>query len=248
VGSSERIADEQGTAVSERPVPARAVGGSGSLATSSAAALTLGLQRSIGNRHVARMVAEGRLQDRPPTARTATISATRQTLSREPDPVDQMDPYGGTLPPGGVPGPAAPPPAPPVRRTLSWMTMKRKHIHLTGDDKYGHWWTEMDGTESYGWWPKYHVGVWDTLFGCEGELNGVTTYGGTATTDPHHGDTGEEEFNPVLLNSKSDSDVRDDVRTFARSYSGTWRWTFGWGQNCHTFQRSLMDYVGLESR
>lgn len=32
--------------------------------------------------------------------------------------------------------------------------VKRKHIHLTGDDKYGHWWTEIGPSESYGWWPK----------------------------------------------------------------------------------------------
>jgi hypothetical protein len=30
-------------------------------------------------------------------------------------------------------------------RPISFITVKRKHIHLTGPDKYGHWWTEMDG-------------------------------------------------------------------------------------------------------
>ena len=146
--------------------------------------------------------------------------------------------------PQPVPGPA--PASTLASRTLAFLTMKRKHIHLFGDDKYGHWWTEMDGTESYGWWPKHHVGKIDTIFGTEGELNGQTTFGGSPTRDPHHGDTSEEEFHPVLTNAKSDSTVRGEVRAFATSYSGSWRWTFGWGQNCHTFQRSMMASIGLQ--
>ncbi|MEQ9356498.1 eCIS core domain-containing protein [Coleofasciculus chthonoplastes] len=131
-------------------------------------------------------------------------------------------------------------------RTLKFITMKRKNIALTGDDKYGHWWTEVDGSESYGWWPKYPVsGLWETLTGVDGELNGITSFGGMATTDPHHGDSASDTFHPKLINSKTDTQVKAEIRSFASSYSGEWRWTFGWGQNCHTFQKSLMSTVGL---
>lgn len=39
--------------------------------------------------------------------------------------------------------------------------LKRKHIDLAGGDQFGHWWTEIDGTRSYGWWPKRPVGYRD---------------------------------------------------------------------------------------
>ncbi len=121
------------------------------------------------------------------------------------------------------------------------ITMKRKNIHLGAADKYGHWWTELDGVESYGWWPKYPVGLKSTLFGTEGELNGVTSFGGTATRDPHHGDGTDQEFQPVIIDpAKSEDTAKAEIRSFANSYSGEWRWTFGAGQNCHTFQTSMM--------
>jgi hypothetical protein len=125
--------------------------------------------------------------------------------------------------------------------------MKRKHINLFADDKYGHWWFELDGSESYGWWPKYHVGLRDTFFGTEGELNGQTTYGGTPTRDPHQGDSAEEEFHPVVSRSdgRSDAEIKQCLRSFARAYSGEWRWTFGAGQNCHTFQEAAMNHCHL---
>lgn len=190
----------------------------------------LALQMTAGNAAVTRLV----------------NSPQKMMVQRLPD--DELD--GGALP-GGVAtaAPAASAGAPAAPRVLPYITMKRKHIHLTGPDKYGHWWTEMDGSESYGWWPKNHVGFIDTLVGVEGELNGVTTFGGTATTDPHHGDAGEEEFHPVLTDgSKTDPTVRAELRRYATSYSGEWRWTFGWGQNCHTFQEGLMASIGLTEK
>ena len=44
------------------------------------------------------------------------------------------------------------------RRIIQTITMKRKHIHLTGLDPFGHWWFEIGNpnnpvSESYGWWP-----------------------------------------------------------------------------------------------
>ncbi len=128
--------------------------------------------------------------------------------------------------------------------------LKRKHINLTGEDKYGHWWTELrDGAkkpvESYGWWPKGPVGPKETLLGTEGELNGVTNFGGSATKDPHHGDGAEEAFEVEIPAGKTVDDAKQDVRTFANGYSGEWRWTFGYGQNCHTFQESLISAAGF---
>jgi hypothetical protein len=43
-------------------------------------------------------------------------------------------------------------------RQVTMVTIKRKHIKLTGQDKYGHWWFEIGDasapdSESYGWWP-----------------------------------------------------------------------------------------------
>lgn len=135
----------------------------------------------------------------------------------------------------------------PMNRPVNGIVMKRKHIDLTGDDKYGHWWMEIDGTESYGWWPKTGVGPWDTLSGIDGELNGQTTFGGSSTRDPHHGDTAEEFFVPVVPvgDSRTDAQIKDCLRGFARSYKGEWRWTFGAGQNCHTFQEAAMKHCGL---
>jgi hypothetical protein len=135
-------------------------------------------------------------------------------------------------------------------RKLAFITMKRRNIALKGDDKYGHWWTEL-GTESYGWWPKYPLGgglggLVDTLTGVDGELNGVTSFGGTATQDPHEGDSADEVFHPTLVTTKGDDQVRTEIRSFAKSYKGEWRWSLGWGQNCRTFQESLMAVIGLK--
>lgn len=134
-------------------------------------------------------------------------------------------------------------------RALNFITMKRRNISLKGADKYGHWWTEMNG-ESYGWWPKYPLsggisGLWGTMTGVPGELNGITSFKGSSTRDPHHGDPAEEIFNPVLVTNKEDNQVKSEVRFFAKSFKGEWRWTLGWGQNCRTFQEGLMEYIGL---
>jgi RHS repeat-associated protein len=124
------------------------------------------------------------------------------------------------------------------------ITVKRRNINKSGRDKYGHWWVEMGG-ESYGWWPKYPVGTIGTLFGVEGELNGQTSFGGTATRDAHHGDPADEKFHPKISSScKTCDDAKNCIRSFARSYSGSWSWPFG--QNCRSFQISMMDQCWLE--
>ncbi|MEM0995975.1 MAG: hypothetical protein AAGN35_02800 [Bacteroidota bacterium] len=128
------------------------------------------------------------------------------------------------------------------------ITIKRNHIHLKGQDKYGHWWTELSHGESYGWWPKDSVGLKGTLLGVEGELNGQTTFGGTPTRDPHHGEAGEESFKIRIKNPNKDEDaVKKEMRSFAQSYSGEWRWTLGLGgQNCHSFQKEMLKNSGVE--
>ncbi len=144
--------------------------------------------------------------------------------------------------------PAPPATAPPGSRPLSFVTIKRNNIKFSpkvGTD-YGHWWTEINSDESYGWWPDHcPVTLRETLFGTGGDLNGVKGCGGKPTEDPHHGETADEVFKPILTVPKTDDQVRSEIRSFSKSYSGGWRWTFGFGQNCRTFQKSLMDKVGL---
>gem|GEM_PF-2633134 len=133
------------------------------------------------------------------------------------------------------------------KRSISTITIKRKNIHPQADDKYGHWWFEIDGKESYGWWPKKAVGLSETLGGTDGELNGQTTFGGPSTQDPHQGDSADEEFNPMTSNGdcRTDGEIKDCLRSFANTYSGEWRWTVGWGQNSHTFQDAAMKHCRI---
>lgn len=121
--------------------------------------------------------------------------------------------------------------------------IKRKNIDLFGSDKYGHWWIEIDG-ESYGWWPKNPVGPLDTIFGVPGELNGQTSFGGTATLDPHDGDPADKSWQAKHTDGKTDAEVKGLIRSFATGYSGDWSWPFG--QNCHSFQKSLMKASFIE--
>jgi hypothetical protein len=130
--------------------------------------------------------------------------------------------------------------------------MKRLHIHLTREDKYGHWWFEIGDpldprSESYGWWPREPVGLAGTLVGVPGELNGQTNFRGTPTRDPHHGDDADQEFFPLVAvtDLRADDEIADCLRAFARSFAGEWHWTFGGGQNCHSFQEQAMRHCRL---
>ncbi len=126
------------------------------------------------------------------------------------------------------------------------ITIKRNNISLKGEDKYGHWWTEIGSSESYGWWPSKPVGLQDTFTGVPGDLNG-TYWGGTDTQDAHHGDPGEESFHPFVEDEECvDNECEkaaECIRKFAKSYSGSWSWPVG--QNCHSFQNSMMSSCGL---
>lgn len=68
-----------------------------------------------------------------------------------------------------------------IPRVLEYVTVKR-NLPLTWRS-YGHWWVELDGTESYGWWPAKAAGIVRLVRGSDGVLNG----GASRTVDPNHG-------------------------------------------------------------
>ncbi len=134
------------------------------------------------------------------------------------------------------------------KKELSEVTVFRKDIDLGTEDKYGHWWTKITPNESYGWWPKHPVNnLSETLLGVEGELNGTTNFGGTATTDPHHFDKSGDEYKVFSESKKPEVQIQNEMRSFANSYKGEWRWTFGAGQNCHTFQNDMLKKSNLKA-
>lgn len=141
----------------------------------------------------------------------------------------------------------APPSVPP--RVLSFVTVKR--INPRFRKTYGHWWLEVDGSESYGWWPaRCPIGVRGLFIGLPGTLNGLgAVVGGTPTTDPYHLDFADHEFHPTLVVDKTDGEVREQIRTFAAGYADVWQWRWWWQdrptRNCRTFQEDLFAAVGL---
>lgn len=135
------------------------------------------------------------------------------------------------------------------QQQIEGIKVYRKEIDIGGEDKYGHWWIEIDGVESYGWWPKEPVGLGDTLFGTAGELNGQTSFGGTPTMDPHplYGKyEGADAYNVYGDLTVSKAQYAAMIRGYAQSYSGSWSWPIG--QNCHSFQKGLLDQLGLTIR
>jgi hypothetical protein len=189
-----------------------------------------------------------------------------------------------------------------VYRPLVKVILERNHIHLSGGDKYGHWWTVIDDHDSYGWWPRYGLGadaaakgpepepgppplpedasvvdkiqhafasaaakvrsaghgVWDnsltrTFRGIEGDLNGTVSFGGQLRRngdpfdrDPHHDDGGEERFQPILHDGRADADLKSAMTAFALAYTGQWSWRFEFGNNCHTFQKAMLERCALK--
>jgi hypothetical protein len=135
---------------------------------------------------------------------------------------------------------------PDAPRELPYLVVKRTNPRF---GTFGHWWVEVDGVESYGWWPhRCPLRVRDFVFGGGGALNGMTgsCAGGSRLRDPHHLDDAEHEFHPVLMLRKSDRKVRADIRAFAAAFEGGWRWsTKPRTDDCRTFQVRLMETVGL---
>jgi len=146
--------------------------------------------------------------------------------------------------------------------------VKKKHIKwavvfgFESGDGYGHWWFEIDGTESYGWWPAEALNLSKTLKGVRGDLNGQTLFGGTPTTDPHHGDAAEVDYSAKLnfggifgffankeleygsakgtkCKCAKTGEIKDCLRDFAASFSG--QWSHPWGNSCHDFFSEALD-------
>ncbi len=135
---------------------------------------------------------------------------------------------------------------------LPFVVVKRIDPRLPST--WGHWWVEIDGEESYGWWPKpCPLGFWRVITGSRGTLNGLgTKTPGTPTRDPYHGDEPDHSYHPTLVVAKSDDQVCAEIRAFAHSYVGGFRWNWWWlrkpAENCRTFQWGLFRAVGLVER
>ena len=155
------------------------------------------------------------------------------------------------------------------RKRIKWISIIRKDLLKSSKtkpgerDTYGHWWIEF-GDESYGWWPKYGVSsLEETVFGVEGQLNGMGD-NPNPTRDADHGGQADYQFNPMLYVGNvsstymqygtgrgkectcvNEEEIKDCLRTFARSYTGTWSYPFG--QNCHSFQTEMMDMCCLRA-
>jgi hypothetical protein len=130
-------------------------------------------------------------------------------------------------------------------RVVEFVTAKRNAALL--GRSYGHWWIELDGLESYGWWPDATpLRLRDVFGGTTGVLNSIThPDGGHPTRDPNHGLTADYEFHPVLVADCTDDALRGAIRCFARAFEGSWRWSIRPTMNCRLFQLALFDAVGL---
>jgi hypothetical protein len=132
---------------------------------------------------------------------------------------------------------------------LTFAVVKRIDPRLL--NTWGHWWIELDGEESYGWWPSPCPMGWrGAMLGSGGCLNGIDgDIGGTPTRDAYHGEEPDHWFHPTLVVPKSDDQVRAEIRAFAHSYVGGFRWQWWWlrepAENCRTFQDEMFEAVGL---
>jgi hypothetical protein len=132
---------------------------------------------------------------------------------------------------------------------LTFAVVKRIDPRLL--NTWGHWWIELDGEESYGWWPSPCPMGWrGALLGSDGCLNGIGGDNeGTLTRDAYHGEEPDHWFHPTLIVPKTDDQVRAEIRAFAHSYRGGFRWQWWWlrqpADNCRTFQDRMFETVGL---
>lgn len=135
--------------------------------------------------------------------------------------------------------------APPPPRVVEFVVVKR-NLPMAGRS-YGHWWVELDGAESYGWWPaRSPLRMRDVLAGGPGTLNRVgTVLDGRPARDPNHGLLADHQFHPVLVLERTNDEVRDAIRRFASNFRGEWRWSTRPTMNCRLFQLALLDAAGL---
>lgn len=134
-------------------------------------------------------------------------------------------------------------------RTLLFVTVKRDNTSWRS--LYGHWWVEVDGVRSYGWWPAtVPLRMRDLLRGTDGVLNGVGLLGlrGDRDRDPNHGQPAVHAFHPVLVRPLTDDDVRFRLAGFARGYGSRWSWHWSARRSsgtCRHFQDQLLAAAGL---
>jgi hypothetical protein len=153
-------------------------------------------------------------------------------------------------------------------RVIRSIKMKRQQLRLwrilrpllafrPGEMDCGHWWFEFGNprsraSESYGWWPTRWPGgwrlIWEILWGVPGQLNGTTLYpAGLNNRDPHHGDDADEVYYAAVGpgDGRTDAEIQECLRRFARAYQGKWQWFFGLGQDCQSFQKAAMKHCRL---
>lgn len=131
-------------------------------------------------------------------------------------------------------------------RLVERVVVKRNNPRLI--DVYGHWWIEMDGVESYGWWPTVRpVSLRAAVGGVPGVLNGIGgPDGGTWSVDPRHGELADHAFHPAAADRRTDDEVVDAARRFASDFTGGWRYSLRPTVNCRSFQTDLLAAAGLE--
>jgi len=130
-------------------------------------------------------------------------------------------------------------------RLVERVVVKRNNPSLV--DVYGHWWIEVDGVESYGWWPTVRpVRLRAAVRGVPGVLNGIGgPDGGTQSVDPRHGEPADHAFHPAAADRRTDDEVVDAARRFASDFIGGWRYSLRPTVNCRSFQTDLLAAAGL---
>lgn len=140
-------------------------------------------------------------------------------------------------------------------KELKTITIKRKKFEgiYVG---WGHWWVELNGRTSFGWWPvKLDVTVREAWHGVPGEINGVTNHGGTATRDPYHGEKADITFHPFRTEGQtkgmywpiknkpcrcvSENDIRICIQNFKEDWKKIPIWRF-LDRSCWHFQWKMM--------
>ena len=123
-----------------------------------------------------------------------------------------------------------------VARIVEFVTVKR-NVPLACRS-FGHWWMELDDMESYGWWPsKAQLRLTGIVRGTSGTLNGLgVSDAGSPTRDPNRGLLADYEFHPVSVTGRSDAEIRHEIRRFASTLVGGWRWSVRPTMNCRLFQ------------
>jgi hypothetical protein len=138
------------------------------------------------------------------------------------------------------------------RNKVKWGEILKMQMgkNSTEPNLFGHHWMEIDGNESYGYWPNLPLtGLIETIKGVPGSVNRGEP------EDPDHGSVGKEEFHPKIKGgaAKKDCDQKcaekaDCFRQFAKDFPiKTWSYPARTSTaNCHSFQREGMRKCDLE--